>query len=201
MGARETILTAAERVIAERGPSAPLRDIAQAAGQRNNSAVQYHFGDRDGLITAIVRHRLGPEEDERMRRLADLEAGGQADDPRALIGALVEPTFLVPHRDGATHHCRFLEQVRAHPSVTALGGDEAAPPAVRMVLARLDRALEPMPQQLRRRRLWALATTEFALLANHERALESGTLRPSANAEALADIVAMLHALLFAPAG
>ena len=48
--ARELIIVAAERLIAERGVDVPLRDIAAAAGQRNNSAVQYHFGSRDGLI-------------------------------------------------------------------------------------------------------------------------------------------------------
>uniref|UniRef100_UPI0035C6F61D TetR family transcriptional regulator n=5 Tax=Nocardia seriolae TaxID=37332 RepID=UPI0035C6F61D len=48
--ARERIILAAEQLIAERGPAVPLRDIAAAAGQRNNSAIQYHFGSRDGLV-------------------------------------------------------------------------------------------------------------------------------------------------------
>ncbi|WP_205669262.1 TetR family transcriptional regulator [Amycolatopsis suaedae] len=195
---REQIMLAAERLIAERGPDVPLREICVAAGQRNNSAVQYHFGDRDGLIAAIVGHRLGPEEDERLRRLAELEAAGDGADPRRLIATLVEPIFTVARRDGATHHARFLEQVRAHPAMRALGAPDTQPPAIRIILARLERALKPIPAALRARRLSALATTEFALLADHERAVEAGTATSSA--DALADIAAMLHAMLFAPA-
>jgi AcrR family transcriptional regulator len=31
-----------------------LREISAAAGQKNPNALQYHFGDRDGLLQAIV---------------------------------------------------------------------------------------------------------------------------------------------------
>lgn len=40
---RTALLDAGERLIAERGVDVPLRDIAAAAGQRNNSAVHYYF--------------------------------------------------------------------------------------------------------------------------------------------------------------
>ncbi len=43
----------------------PLRDIAQAAGQRNNSAVNYYFRNRQELIDAVVQRRLQPMERER----------------------------------------------------------------------------------------------------------------------------------------
>ena len=43
-------------MIAEHGIEVPLRDVAAAAGQRNNSAVQYHFGSREGLVAAVVAH-------------------------------------------------------------------------------------------------------------------------------------------------
>ena len=55
--ARTQLLLAGERLIAEFGPEVSLRDVAVAAGQRNNSAVHYHFGSRDGLIKAIIGHR------------------------------------------------------------------------------------------------------------------------------------------------
>jgi len=31
-----------------------LREIGEAAGQRNNAVAHYYFGDKEGLITAIV---------------------------------------------------------------------------------------------------------------------------------------------------
>ena len=55
---RELILLTAERLFAERGIEAvPLRDIGQAADQKNNFAVQYHFGDRENLVRAIAEYR------------------------------------------------------------------------------------------------------------------------------------------------
>lgn len=42
---REALLTAAERLFAERGVQAVAhRQISVAAGQRNQAAVNYHFG-------------------------------------------------------------------------------------------------------------------------------------------------------------
>ena len=57
--AKEAMIEVAEKLIGERGlDNVSMRDVASYAGQRNNSAVQYHFGSRDGLITQILRRRL-----------------------------------------------------------------------------------------------------------------------------------------------
>ena len=74
---RERIIVAAERLIAERGIDVPLRDIAVAADQRNNSAVQYHFGSRDGDVAQRdVDAPLGDQ------------ALGRGDDALATVGCL-----------------------------------------------------------------------------------------------------------------
>lgn len=53
--APESIIRAAETLFAARGvEGVSLREIMRAADQRNTTSVQYHFGDRDGLIRAIV---------------------------------------------------------------------------------------------------------------------------------------------------
>ena len=54
------IMRAAEQMFAERGlDGVSLREITRAVGARNTSATQYHFGDRKGLLRAIVdRHSL-----------------------------------------------------------------------------------------------------------------------------------------------
>ncbi|MGY4101179.1 TetR family transcriptional regulator [Nocardia sp. R16R-3T] len=67
---RAALLDAGERLIAERGVDVPLRDIAAAAGQRNNSAVHYYFDSRAGLLEAIVDRRMNWLEDRRMGLLA-----------------------------------------------------------------------------------------------------------------------------------
>ena len=149
----------------------PLKDIAIDAGQRNNSGVQYHFGSRDGLIEAVVDHRMPTLETRRLELLADREAAGDADNPRVLVEILVRPLL----ESGGTHFCRFLDQVRNHPAVSEgdrLSGARRA--TVRIVLQRLDRSLAGLPAQVRRRRIRWMSTALLALLADHERAVEAG---------------------------
>ena len=56
---REALVETAERLFAEQGiETVSLRDVSKAAGQRNHSAAQYHFGDRAGLVAAVYEHRM-----------------------------------------------------------------------------------------------------------------------------------------------
>lgn len=197
--AREQILDAAERLIAEHGADVPLRDIAMAADQRNNSAVQYHFGSRDGLISAVVERRMATLEARRMEMLAEHESTGAELDLRALVEMLAAP--LLEGQRAATHYCRFLEAVRNHPVVSnrmQLARQDRA--AVRIITARLDRALGEFPAALRRRRLEALITAMFALLADHERTPRAGRDDAGDEHPAAEDIIDMLVGLLTAPA-
>lgn len=74
---QDRILDAAEKLFAERGIDAvSTRSILAAAGV-NVSLAQYHFGGRDGLIEALLRRRFGPITEERLRRLAEVEAHGK----------------------------------------------------------------------------------------------------------------------------
>ena len=198
---RERILIAAERLIAERGINVALRDIAIAAGQLNNSAVQYYFGSRDGLIEAVIAYRTPLVEQRRLERLAQLEHDGLADDPRALVAALVEPMLDARVLDGVRYHSRFLEQVRAHPSLA----DPASilvegRASVRLVIARLGRVLPALPKDVRAWRLQAFGSVMLALLADHERAVEADALTRHQEAVARQGIVDAMVAILLRPA-
>ncbi len=172
--ARARLVLAAERLVAERGIEVPLREIAVAAGQRNNSAVHYHFGSREGLLEAVLVERLGPVNAAMLARLADLEATGGADAVRPLVDVLVTPTATVPYAAGSTHYARFLEQVRARPLIAelpALAPEHSS--ATRLVLHRLGRVLTDLPEGLRTTRIRAMSTAMFALLADLERDRET----------------------------
>ncbi|MFI5779976.1 TetR family transcriptional regulator [Nocardia sp. NPDC051570] len=196
MTARERLILAAERLIAERGAAVPLRDIAAAAGQRNNSAIQYHFGSRDALIAAVVELRMATLEVRRLELLAQRHGDGVHD----LLAALVIPMFELGTRHGIGHYGRFLEQIRTHPSVTdAANLDAEARTSVRVIMRGLDRALPELPSRLRLRRLRTLPTVLFALLADHERAVEAGTTE-AADPAASGEVVDMLAGVLTAPA-
>lgn len=198
MAAREQLLAAAERLIAERGIEVPMRDIAVAGGQRNNSAVNYHFGSRDGLIDAVIESRMVALEARRLQLLAEHEAAG-GDDVRSLVAVLVRPQLELVGQPGATHYARFLEAVRNHPVIMDRARlDGAGRAAVRIVALRLDRALTGFPPALRRRRLEAMASAMFALLADFERSVESGDVQPAQRARVADDIVDMLAGLVTA---
>ncbi|WP_454199210.1 TetR family transcriptional regulator [Nocardia sp. Marseille-Q1738] len=196
---RTALLDAGERLIAERGVDVPLRDIAAAAGQRNNSAVHYYFDSRNGLIEAIVERRMSWLEQRRMQLLAAHEADGGANNLRTLVAMLATPILELLGDDRVTHLGRFLEVVRTHPVVAdarrLAGADRAA---VRIIATRLDAALQGLPRRLRRQRLETMATVMFALIADYERTVESGvrTARP----EDAAEIVDMIVAVLTVPA-
>ena len=186
-------MLAAERLIAEHGADVSLRDIAVAAGQRNNSAVHYHFGSRHDLIDAIVEYRVAALESRRLELLAEREADGVADDVRGLLSVLVEPMFEVPYQQGATHYARFLEQVRSHPALSdRMNLTTRRRPAIRVIIARLGRLLHDVEEATRNRRLQSLPTVLFALLADHERGAEAGP-------DSADELVDMLTGLLTAP--
>jgi AcrR family transcriptional regulator len=178
---KDALLDAAERLIAERGFEVPLRDIAQAAGQRNNSAVNYHFHSRQDLLDAVVARRLLPMELERERMLAELDDRDAAD-VHALMRILVLPLLRLE----STHYARFLQVVgprlRAEPHDSA----ETAWPRV---LDALSHAVPVDDRRVRRRRVAAVATAMFALAAEHERSAHDGDPE---------EIVHMLAAMLTA---
>ncbi|MEV0296359.1 helix-turn-helix domain-containing protein [Nocardia sp. NPDC050710] len=196
---RAALLDAGERLIAERGVDVPLREIATAAGQRNNSAVHYYFDSRTGLIEAIVDRRMNWLEDRRMQLLAASEADGTAHDIRTLVAMLAGPILELIGRTGVTHYGRFLEVVRAHPVIAdarrLAGADRAA---VRIIATRLTAALAQLPPRRRRQRLETMATIMFALIADYERTLEAGLRTPDpGDAD---EIVDMIVAMLTVPA-
>ncbi len=57
--AREKLISAADSLFAADGiEGVSQRRILSEAGQRNQSAIQYHFGSRQGLIRAVLERRV-----------------------------------------------------------------------------------------------------------------------------------------------
>jgi len=107
------MILAAERLIAERGIDAvSLREIGAAAGQRNNSAAQYHFGTKEGLVAAIYEYRMRAMNEQRLAALSAIEPTGDLAEITALVEVLVNPLIdaITP---GQTWYARFLVQLSA----------------------------------------------------------------------------------------
>ena len=105
---RNELIDAGERLYALRGiEGANLLAIAREAGQANKSAVQYHFGDRNGLIRAILDSRVQWLEARRAERLAEA-----APEPtlHALLEMVMLPIAELIDARGRHTYARFLLQ-------------------------------------------------------------------------------------------
>jgi AcrR family transcriptional regulator len=180
---KDALLDAAERLVAEHGFDVPLRDIAKAAGQRNNSAVNYHFRSRQDLVDAVVARRLLPMELERERMLGELDADADA---HALMRVLVLPLLRLE----STHYARFLQVVGPRLRTEPMNSAETAWPRV---LDALSHAVPGGDRRTRHRRVAAVATAMFALAAEHERATQDGA-EPGDPEEIVHMLAAMLTA-------
>lgn len=99
---RIMILDAAEQLFADQGhDNTSMRQIT-AAAKVNLSAVNYHFGSKDGLIHAVFHRRLMALNQERLELLDrfEAEAGGQPVKPSQIVEAFFGP--LVRHAASAS---------------------------------------------------------------------------------------------------
>lgn len=174
---RELILDAAERLYAERGlDGVSLREITEAAGQRNNAAVHYHFGGRDGLVRALFERRYAQLEDTRARLLAELDAEGRADDLTALVRVLVVPfADAVEGDDG--HWVRFVARLHEDPRFNPFAGEspyssDAGTTAVSAeVTRRIRTVLDLAPDDPR---LYLVTTLAVHAVADHRAVVAAG---------------------------
>ncbi|MBO2456307.1 TetR/AcrR family transcriptional regulator [Actinomadura violacea] len=198
---RTRLIDVAERLFAERGVNAvSLREIAAAAGQRNTSAVAYHFGTKENLVTAIYRHRLGPTNDVQLRRLAELDDQGRGEDLRALIEVFVRP--MIERVGTPERPSWFLRFVANALYVEKLAPyDLAAEEWTRALFqlhARISACVDDLPAPVRAHRLEFFIGLLLHTLANHERHVQDG--HGAADRELLAaDLVDAVVAVLTAP--
>lgn len=190
--AREQLMDTAEVLIAERGFSVSLREIAAHAGQRNNSAVIYHFGNQDGLIAATLERRMKALEERRLEMLDGVDLRGEPP-ISALVAIIVEPALTIPYLHGATHYARFVEQVRNHPVISNAVPTVENWPAMTLILRQIEKRL-PGSTRTRHRRITMMATVMFVLIADCERRGQLGTA--SGRKTAGRELVAVLTAVL-----
>ena len=195
--AREKLMDAAEVVIAEKGMEVSMREIAVAAGQRNNSAVGYHFGGRDELIAAVIDRRMEDLEQRRMTMLADLGDLAHPARVRDLLDVIVVPALSTPYEAQATHYARFVQRVQTHSAIATDILDDPGRPAMRIVVRGLADLLPPLPKPLERRRMMAMATCMFGFMAEYEHRGELST--PAGRRDCARELCLVLEAVLAAP--
>lgn len=202
--ARTALITAAEQLFAERGiETVSLRDISAAAGQRNNSAAQYHFGDRAGLVAAVYSNRMAIVNERRHARLDELDAALQTDDLRLLLAATIEPLIEVVDESNGWY-ARFLVRTRWDTFARTVVADLPVLSSFRRAIDLIAELLD-VPDAWRTERIDQMSTLFIGTIAGWEwRGHESpshespqSTSRPTAS-ELAAELITTCHAVLTA---
>jgi AcrR family transcriptional regulator len=175
---RELILVTAERLFAEHGVYAVSnRQVSEAAGQGNNTAVGYHFGTKTDLVRAITRKHADQIETLRVRMVAEV---AKSTDVRDWVACLVRPaTEHLAALGSPTWFARFAAQIMTDPALRGIMIEEALnAPSMHQILDGLDRCLPHLPTEVRAERDDMTRQLMVHMLAERERALAEGTATP-----------------------
>jgi AcrR family transcriptional regulator len=125
---RIKIMEAAERLFADRGiDGVALREIAVAAGQGNNTVVQYHFGSKERLVYEIFDYRTNMFEPQRAAMLAEAERQGRLFDAKVLLQIMCLPHLSIADENGAHPYSAFLAQYLVRTRRSASGTRSTTP--------------------------------------------------------------------------
>jgi AcrR family transcriptional regulator len=192
--AAERMIDAAERLAAQRGLAAlTVQAVQEAAGQRNKSAVQYHFGGRQGLIEALLAARMATAS---ARRTSMLLALGAAPSTRALVEALVVPLIESVLARRPSYWARFLIQAIGDPKAGLAALASVDNQGLHAAQSRLEAHLVGLPPGVRSLRVQSIFGYACVVLA----AYEVGALPPDLTGGALVtEIVDACCGLIDAP--
>ena len=172
---REKLLEAAERLFATRGiDGATVREVNELAGQRNTSAIRYHFDGMSGLLAALVEMRMS--ELDAARQTAFEAARSEAADVEDYVAVLVLPLVERVHAD-ASWSC----WIRVLAQLVSVRGDEHRPlwegrfdRATRRVFGEIRTRLPEIPPRVWRQRVDDMMLLSIGSLCERVRRLEAG---------------------------
>ena len=200
---REALVEQGALLFARHGvASVTVRQLHEAVGARNESALQYHFGGRGGLVAEIVRRHLEAIEARRARLVAVLAAEDRAGDLRGLVQALAAPMADDLGEPVGRAHLRLVDQL-SHPSLAYRRPFRVVDaPAGTAVVRWLNDALAHLPDGVRVERLVILRGQLVALFAMRAQLLDEapGPGMAAGNALFVENLLDMLVAGLAAPA-
>jgi AcrR family transcriptional regulator len=197
---KELLLDAAEHLFARDGiQGALVREINELAGQRNPSALHYHFGSREGLLSAIMLRHQAEIDKAVEHRLDELERAG---DPavRDVIAAVVEPMVELLKTQSGRNWARIVPQILPiHSDNLRLGVLQPTTPQMHRVLELLRARIAHLPETLQRERLVDYGIVLAALIAERAHHVETVPHPALGDAQFADHLVDVLDAILAAP--
>ena len=154
---REALLDHGAVLFARHGVAGvTARQLHEAVGARNESALHYHFGGRDGLVGEILRLHVEAIEARRAPLVVAIAAEGRSGDLRALVHALAAPMACDLATERGRADLRLVAQL-SHPSLAYERPFQVADAPSGVALVRwLAEALDILPGPVRGARLAAL---------------------------------------------
>lgn len=197
---REQLLNVAEALFLEHGPDeVSLRRIVRESGQKNQSALQYHFGGRHGLMAAILERRL-QQIDAQRGALADAALAGNPDpDLREICALMMRAPFLLCREDRTFRTFLGVMGQRLLASDQELGKaeDSETQPNLSRLRAILQRTLAHIEPEILRLRIENAYA--FTVLAISRRARRRASFRGRQAELFFNNLVDQLAAMLAAP--
>jgi AcrR family transcriptional regulator len=202
---REHLLDTAERLFAARGiAGVSLREVRLEAGARNTAAMQFHFGDREGLFVALTERHMPRIAEMQQALYDDALAHGRDREPRGLVEILVRPTAdYLTLGSSERAWVQIMGDLASQPDLHLKEIISVTPEAGLRAGALLHGQLTAtLPDRLARERIIILAQASVHLTADHARLLDdpATSRRHSGTDDFVTNLVDMLTAALFAPA-
>lgn len=169
---RLKIMEAAERLFGDQGiDSVALRAVSIEAKQRNTNSVQYHFGDKMGLLRDIFEFREGQLDVMRGELLATAKEHGHISDVRWLLRVCFLPNFRhFTDHDGLPYiklHAQYLANLRPRGVLHPVDYECPSTLHFRDAIARMAAKLKFLPLEQFNMRLEAVGAMFLGAVIQH----------------------------------
>ncbi|CAB4617111.1 unannotated protein [freshwater metagenome] len=193
---RLSLLREAERLFARQGlHQVPTREIVQAAGQRNSSALNYHFGSRSGVLDAILSLHGDPTDIKRGELLALVGPEGST---RDLVAALVVPYAAHLATEEGRDYLRIVPQLSSRFSLWNQGSPGTGEQLI-AILSILEARPQSLSPEIRQERIVALIMLMTLAMSERARVLEQGPVVNLDEPACISNLTDVLVGILEAP--
>lgn len=159
------------------------RRLHDVVGARNESALHYHFGGRDGLVAEILERHLAAIEQRRAVLVERIADDGDEGNVRRLLHALAQPMATDLDEPLGRAHLRLVARLNQPAFAYERPFRIVEAPAGTAVVQWLRAALEFLPGPVRAERLVALRDQLIALFGARAQLLDEQTERVNSDSK------------------
>ena len=173
----ERLKKEAQRLFACRGiDGVTVRDIANAADQKNPAAVGYHFGSKEALIRELIIDGAKIIDDRRNAKLDALEADGGATSIAQIVDILIYPSVKLAKQGDTDSYSRFINMLNlSHADLFDDALESRWNSGYQRCLAHLRMLMPPMSSALQNQRFIFVGAYLGSVLSARETRLDDTT--------------------------